>query len=433
MPENPILIIAFKFPPYGGVGARRWAKFAKYLAREGYRVHVVTVKYAIKGANAWLQDIDDSRITVHRIPSGFPHNLYQRRYGRSFADRVKNKLKVRLFGLFKYGFWLDEAQYWGRSLLPYCGQLISEHGIVNVMATGAPFSVNYFAAKLKQTNPEINLINDWRDPWNDNPFLGYPRFFRRPSQKRQSVEMEEFALRNSDHVTGVSEGLIELLKRRCPNEGDRFKVISNGFDPDYFDDLARHPDSSRMVLCYIGNLFAGREVPFAALLKAIVELCEERPEFRKEFVLKTYGGFPHGINVDYRRLIDMGNLEIGPRVPPREALQAAKDAFLLLLVNADIFPYLVSAKVYEYIALRRPILAVTSPGALEKIVQGYGFGDIARPNDNDALKAALLDWWERWHKDPEYEPAVAPETIDEFSDQQLIVQLTACFRNSDLS
>ena len=40
-PGEPLLLICLEFPPVRGIGGRRWAKFAKELARRGHPVHVI--------------------------------------------------------------------------------------------------------------------------------------------------------------------------------------------------------------------------------------------------------------------------------------------------------------------------------------------------------------------------------------------------------
>ena len=62
----PLLVIAYKFPPYAGVGGFRWAKLSKYLARLGHEVHVVTVPWRGGGPNtlvadAYRRDSEDGR------------------------------------------------------------------------------------------------------------------------------------------------------------------------------------------------------------------------------------------------------------------------------------------------------------------------------------------------------------------------------------
>ena len=55
------------------MGSRRWAKFAKYLARDGYKLHVVTIKYAGYDIINWTKDINDENIVIHRIRAGIPN------------------------------------------------------------------------------------------------------------------------------------------------------------------------------------------------------------------------------------------------------------------------------------------------------------------------------------------------------------------------
>ena len=43
--------------------------------------------------------------------------------------------------------------------------------------TGQPFMVNYYASKLKKTFPQIPLVNDFRDAWNEGLVKKY-RLFR---------------------------------------------------------------------------------------------------------------------------------------------------------------------------------------------------------------------------------------------------------------
>ena len=36
-----VLLISYSYPPYPGIGGRRWAKFSKYLSRLGFVIHVI--------------------------------------------------------------------------------------------------------------------------------------------------------------------------------------------------------------------------------------------------------------------------------------------------------------------------------------------------------------------------------------------------------
>ena len=76
-----VLIIAYKFPPAHGVGGRRWAKFAKYLAREGYEVYVITSKFP-SGDISWEDDVQSEHIRVFNYKSMFPTFLQKQYSGK---------------------------------------------------------------------------------------------------------------------------------------------------------------------------------------------------------------------------------------------------------------------------------------------------------------------------------------------------------------
>ena len=70
-----LLIVAFKFPPYGGVGSFRWAKLSKYLAKNGHKVKVISVDWNKNSQNNLYHDIVHKNISIERISSGYPQIL----------------------------------------------------------------------------------------------------------------------------------------------------------------------------------------------------------------------------------------------------------------------------------------------------------------------------------------------------------------------
>ena len=80
-------------------------------------------------------------------------------------------------------------------------------------------------------------------------------------------------------------------------------------------------------------------------------------------------------------------VEFLPRVPRRQSLQAMVDASALLLLQPG-HGVAVPAKLYEYFAAGRPILAIAE-GETATIVQRSGVGVTAQSNNEDAIVAAL--------------------------------------------
>lgn len=418
-----ILIIAFKFPPLGGMRVKRMTMFAKYLARRGYRVHVITVNWRVKMPDTWLAETQHPNVIIHRITSWSPHNLLLSRPKTWPGKLLRKAVQI----LRQWFYFIDEAQYWGISLLPYATRLIEAEHITNVICTGAPFMANYWAARLKARIPHIHLIQDLRDPWNDHLCAPYSHHFLFEWQKRVSQTRERYALEQADVVVAVTDALKERFERRVDSPA-RFATISNGFDPDRYRHLHFEPNRDKMRLVYIGNLGVGRDQVLRKFLQVVEELAKEKPEIGRSFELVTYGYFPPNARREAAPLIQRGMLQVNNYISPDKALEIASKAFALLLVNAEIFPYLVSGKVYEYIALRRPIYAITPEGALTQLLRQGNLGTVALLSDPEGQKIGLLELFNLWKQNPAYVPPANQAFRQEFQYDHLVDQLVACFK-----
>ena len=92
--------------------------------------------------------------------------------------------------------------------------------------------------------------------------------------------------------------------------------------------------------------------------------------------------------------LDLGDrLELIPYAPRSTSLALQRDSEALLLLIPDAGGRgrgVLSGKVFEYIAARRPILAAVPPdGAAADLIRETGAGIVAAPDDVDALRDAL--------------------------------------------
>ena len=83
------------------------------------------------------------------------------------------------------------------------------------------------------------------------------------------------------------------------------------------------------------------------------------------------------------------------------ALQRDSEALLLLIPEADGRGRgVLSGKVFEYLAVGRPILAAVPPdGAAADLIRQTGAGVVAPPDDADAIREALGGLHARWRED----------------------------------
>jgi len=88
-----------------------------------------------------------------------------------------------------------------------------------------------------------------------------------------------------------------------------------------------------------------------------------------------------------------GIAEIIGSVPRTEALKEILRADVLILLGGTQ-RLSVAAKVYEYMAGGRPILAITEDGETAEIIRRVGGGRVVSPNDLKGAKEAIASWYE---------------------------------------
>ena len=279
--SKKILLIAFKFPPYAGVGGFRWSKMSKYLVDMGYIIHVVTVNWKQYGGNTLLEDVQHRNIIIHRLPSLYFHNYKYKPYDDTISGKIKRIFRYSFFKIINTIWYEDEAQQWGYFLIPFCEKLIKDEKIKNIIATGHPFMANYWAAKLKHKHPEINLIQDFRDEWNDDPNRSFIcKYFVKKSQKH-----ETFVLNNCNVLIAVTAGLMDLLSKKTDINVNK-AIIPNGYNSEIY---AKKTIKRDFNLIYAGSLWAGREEPFEIFISVLENVAPKIPELRVDI----YGSFPN--------------------------------------------------------------------------------------------------------------------------------------------
>lgn len=359
--NKKILLIAFKFPPYAGVGGFRWSKLCKYLAGLGHKIHVVTVNWQHQGPNTLIEDVQHPNINIYRIPSGYPHNL---KY-RFFQNRYLNILKNLGFVLIdRYFFYDDEAQHWGRYLIPFCERLIKENNINVVVSTGGPFQNNRWASVLKKRNDHIRLIQDFRDPWTDDVLNTWIKPMISTVRDWQKVSVEV-----ADCVVAATNGLLKLYlvgtQQKCGH------VITNGHDIDFsFNPVNNVSQKDGYSFTYIGNLKAGREEPLLKFLEAVRKVQYQIPGIRVILV----GQQGRKIAKNFADLLQNDVLELRGYVSQETAFDMVMRSTYALQFNAKAYPYLVSTKVYEYGMLKVPTVSFNYGGEICDLILNHDLG-----------------------------------------------------------
>ncbi|MFT3885252.1 MAG: hypothetical protein QM724_07430 [Flavobacteriales bacterium] len=145
-----VLFITYLFPPYFGIGARRWSKFARALAQRGYTVHVIHSRLPQDlNGSFWTADVQQPGIHTYELPQRYPTVLVKRTLD-TFLDKVGYRFWMRAVRWLAPGNPLDKTVFWHDQLLRKAGELIGTHNIRNVVVTGAPFRLLAFGVDIKR-------------------------------------------------------------------------------------------------------------------------------------------------------------------------------------------------------------------------------------------------------------------------------------------
>lgn len=383
-----ILLISYIFPPAAGIGGRRWAKFAKYLSRAGYVVHVITAKSNSILISEWLKDIDEPNIRIHLLPTKFPTVLNNT--PNSFLDKLEYRFWMYFFKIISRGTLFDRSVFWKSQLLKKASSLIEEFNIKNIIVTIPPFKLAHHSISIKNAFPSINLIVDYRDPWTDNrSFHG----FKDLSNKRleYEVSLENEVLKIADIVITVSEDMTQKLVNRNVISQSKFLTISNGFDEE--DVLSKSNSvkqtSNYFTFIYAGTLYSNLDYVIEPLLEFLLELKQMSPTLYHKLRFKFYGTQ----NVDVSNKIKNAGLEIIEilgQVSLNEVYQKIQNADFCLLFSAPDHSFAFNTKFFEYIACRKPIILFSNLGKTSDFITTNNLGYTIDPsNFKNSLRIVL--------------------------------------------
>lgn len=354
-----ILIISFRFPPMEGIGGRRWAKFSKVLAQNGYHVHVITAAHNTQSSRSWLTDIEHNNIHIYHINSNYPTSILG-------SQKLPHKVLNKLLSLTTHK--IDYAECWHKNLLKKASYIIETFNINNVIATSPPFSVAYYSSYLKVQYPHINLIQDFRDNWNDDPVYVYPKGLTSFRQKERLAYMEMFVAHHCDYLLNVTEGWASNYRNKYPHLKDKIKTLYNGFDEEDSREVMAFTKSDDVVTCvYTGSLGLGRIK--AVEMLAISLINSHNTNIRFDFYTNfAVNKLPDKVT----KCVQLGLINFYDFVSPKCAMQKIANADVCLSINSPFYPEAFGTKVYDYMSLNKRILHISGEGELSQLLRSKG-------------------------------------------------------------
>ena len=410
------LIVSFYFPPAGGGGVQRPLKLAQYLPALGIETHVLA-----PDDPRWLHRDDirmPSQAWVHRaryvgVSGGKPSEVLA---GTQGVERALTQARLQLRRLVVP----DENATWALTAIPAGIRLVREHGIDVVVSTSPPGSTHLIAAAIARATG-IRWVADLRDSLVAH---AHRRADTTATRAKAALhgQVARLVASRANAITCVSEAISEETRALAPS--GPVVTIPNGADFDDVAGLERGP-SERFRITHAGSFFGRRDPrPFLEALAGS----------GLDVVARFLGDFRERDRV-WAETLDLGDrLELRPYAPRLESLALQRDSEALLLLIPDAGGRgkgVLSGKVFEYVAVGRPILAAVPPdGAAAELIRETGAGIVAPPDDVDAIRAALTTLHDRWRVDGLPDVELAGDWRDRLSRRTRVEEMAAVLRDT---
>lgn len=382
------LFLAYHFPPLGGAGVQRNAKFARYLPELGVRLSVVTGPGSARGRwtppDPTLTAEIGGGVEVHRLPAPEPPA------STGWHERAERTLGVR-----------SPWQRWWNEHVPRVAGAVGR-GVDVVYASLVPYETAESAVTLARALGKP-LVLDLQDPWALDEMMIY---LTRLHRRLEAARMRR-ALASADAVVMNTPEAARRVLSAFPELHGRVVAIPNGFDAaDFAGPPPRRLPTEPFRIVHTGFLhtelglrqhrvaplrrLVGGEVPgvdiltrsHVYLLDAIRLLLDQRPELESALEVHLAGV----LTETDREVAERSPLvRLHGYVSHHDAVALMRSADLLFLPMHNLPPGhrvgIVPGKTYDYLASGRPILAAVPDGDVRDILGDAGGAFLCRPDD----------------------------------------------------
>ncbi len=419
-----VLAIVFSFPPDTGSGSLRNLKILKYLPEEDWDVQLLTHRHSLaefEKGKTLVAEIPES-INVIRTPYiDTPSTLGAiRRFfspfrktsdrkprqssdsvileardsasaGSSqrssalnrFKDFVTHCLSIpdRRAGWLPFAFWTGfRTMRQSKPDVIYC--------------VGRPWT-SYFVGYLLKVIFRKPLVLDFMDPWGACTWSwSKPKVFQ-----WIDLRLEKFVTKRADYIVANTDTLRDDFIERLTLPPDRVGVITCGydasdFDADFFGQASSTPQMSksneRLTITHTGSFYKRRSpLPFLSAVKRLLKRQVISSEnFQVNFVGRNSVRDPK-LDSLLREPWVSEIVNFVPWIPHTEVMEYLRTSDLLLLIQPDT-KLQIPAKLYEYAATRKPILALSDvDGAVDRIICREEWGEVVGSDDVDSIERSL--------------------------------------------
>lgn len=373
-----ILIVAYYFPPLNHIASLRPYVWARRWSENGAQVTVLSAEK--RNFDGLLDDLTvrSANLTVVEIPYSGPKVWLRKILGLG-------KTRAILAGLYRRYLakgcgsisWFSS---WRTATKPYLQALALSHDVV--VSTFGPKECHVIAAEIKEKNPKLLWVADYRDLWLEAYTVDRSK---RSLHEERRLEQESVGA-YSDIITTVSSDFMRQLKARFTKP---VYEITNGFildevsltEPHFPHRLSR---SGPLRIVYTGTLYRQFRDP-TPLLSVLATLFKTKKISSNDIIVEFYSESFEFLS-QLSSVSEYGNfISYKGSVKRSKALDAQKNADVLLLLESSDEEAIgvLTGKVFEYLVSGRPILCIGSRPSFElgTLLRDTGTGIVFGPDE----------------------------------------------------
>ena len=392
------LVIAHAFNMDGRAASQTITDKLPHLARAGIEVVVLS---GVSGRQ-------DTMFEHHQLwpmgPAGLRFELrhvLRKRVGSGVIYRVLMTLAslVLLPGMLIEKILRPVENSWSWWLSAYLKgrQLAREKPFDLIYSTGGAFAAHVAGAALKRATG-TKWLAEVHDP------MVVPGQTPVSAQQKMQAKVERLICTDADVAIWFTEQALASARRRNPQLANRGKMMIPGIDQP-FQLLPPYEPGPKFIIGHFGSLSITRNLD--PIITALESLQKRRPDLVEATELHVYGGPLDSVSSEklahspVRNCVHhFGRLEADPQtgVSGREQIlrrMRSVDVLLLLHGEEPNCSEYIPSKLYEYLWMQRPILAVVCRNQ-QMVDMLHAQGHVAVLGVGPVLAAAVEQLFDRW-------------------------------------
>lgn len=352
--KTNIIIISYAYSSRNVVGALRANAIAKNLDKSKYSITVITCKLpeeisAVKSKKEIISQGNKVRvIKIGRYIGGVNSQA-----GIKNTSGYKSIIKSLVYKLGQKIIYPDKGVFWYYDVKSYLNK--NKHIIedAHIVLSSCPIITNHNVARyIKKVNPKVKWVADFRD-----------FYYIEALENKESLssvfhkKLEAKFMKEASNLIFVTETMLKAYQKHYIKYADKMQCIYNGFDEDDMQYIYSKPLENKLSFFYAGSFYSGLRSPLP-LLEILDKAFESGILLKEEVVVRIAGNVDDEMKATIEKYESSHCIDYLGFISRTEALNHMLNSTFLWLIVGNIKSHYqtVPAKLFEYIAVRRPIV-----------------------------------------------------------------------------